>query len=110
MENLYPLPSLKKLKGKHKVDSIMPFGADVWIGELDDGELHLIIGCYKNTIKIKMGETEYDCMYKNKVQDIMKVNNIYAGLSYLTVPIGDCEIKLVLNMLEWEYKDEDIWC
>jgi len=110
MENLYPLPSLKKLKGKHKVDCITPFGVDVWIGELDDSEFHVIIGCYKNTVKVKIGETEWDCMYKNKVQNILKVNNEYVGLSYLTVPIGDCEIKLVLNMLEWEYSDDDIWC
>lgn len=110
MENLYALPSLKKLKGKHEVSTLRSHGPEMWIGELDDGKYLVLIGCHKKTIKIKIAETEHDLLHKVKVINIAKINKIYDGLSYLTVPPNNCEIKLVLDLLEWKYNSNDIWC
>ena len=88
----------------------MPFGHEVWRGEIDDGKYYVIIGCLNKTIKIKIAETEIDLMHFTKTINIAKINKIYAGLAYLTEPPNNCEIKLILNLVEWDYKDEDIWC
>tara|TARA_Y100000310_G_scaffold116600_1_gene115312 strand:- start:502 stop:768 length:267 start_codon:yes stop_codon:yes gene_type:complete len=88
----------------------MSIGLDTWRGELDDGKYYVLIGCLNKTIKIKIAETEIDLLHKSKVINIAKINKIYASLSYLTEPPHDCEIKLVLNMLDWKYEDDDIWC
>lgn len=110
MENLYPLPSLKRLKGKYSVDTLMPHGQELWFGLLNNGKYNVLIACYNKVIKVKIAETEYDLLYKVRVNNIAKINIIYAGLAFLTVPPNSCEIKLVLNMLEWKYDDDDIWC
>ncbi len=88
----------------------MPYGHEMWTGELDDGKYFVIIGCYDKTIKIKMGETEWGAMHNSRVQNIAKINNRYFSLGYLTSPPFDCEIKLILNMLEWKFEEDDIWC
>tara|TARA_Y100000310_G_scaffold23541_1_gene22577 strand:+ start:367 stop:615 length:249 start_codon:yes stop_codon:yes gene_type:complete len=82
----------------------------VWIGELDNSKYHVIIGCYKKIIKIKIGETEFDTQYNSEILDVGKINKIYDGLSFLTYPPNNCEIKLVLELLDWKYDDDDIWC
>jgi hypothetical protein len=110
MEKLYELPALKKLKRKYKVDTLCPFGSSLWMGELNDGDYFVYLGCYKNKIKVKMGSTEYEAKYVSDAIDIAKINRIYNGLGYLTDPPFNCEIKIILNLLEWEYEDDDIWC
>jgi hypothetical protein len=82
----------------------------MWVGELDDGKYYVLIGCYKKTVKIKIAETEYDLLHNAEAINIAKINKIYDGLAYLTVPPNNCEIKLVLELLEWKYNDDDIWC
>jgi hypothetical protein len=110
MEKLYPLPALKKLKRKYKVDTISPYTNNLWMGELNNGGYFVYLGCLNNEIRIKMGETEYDAKYFNDSIKIAKINRIYNGLGYLTEPPFDCEIKLILDLLEWKYEDDDIWC
>ena len=109
MRKLYPLKSLEKVKGKYKVSTLYPYGQEVWLGELNNGDYHVIIACVNKTIKIKIVETENELLYR-RATSIAKINKLYAGLAYLTEPPNQCEIKLVLNMLEWEYKEDDIWC
>ena len=79
-------------------------------GELDDSKYYVIIGCLNKTIKIKIAETEIDVLHIVKTIDVAKINSIYSGLSFLTEPPKNCEIKLVLDLLEWKYNDDDIWC
>ena len=109
MEKLYALPSLKRLKAKYEVSTLMPMGQEWWMGELNNSKYHVIIAVVNRTIKIKIAETELGLM-KKRVHNIAKINNQYAGLAYLTQPINNCAIKLVLDLLEWEYDDDDIWC
>ena len=110
MEKLYPLPSLESVRGKHEVTSLSSFGADCWFGELDNSKLIVIIGCLNHIVKIKIGKTEYEAKYRNKAIDVFKLNRIYHSIGYITVPPHDCEIKIILNMLEWKYDDDEIWC
>tara|TARA_B100000959_G_scaffold216665_1_gene228365 strand:- start:130 stop:396 length:267 start_codon:yes stop_codon:yes gene_type:complete len=88
----------------------MPYGQELWMGELNDGKYYVIIGCLNKVVKIKIAETELDLLHFTKTIDIAKINNIYAGLAFLTEPPNNCEIKLVLDLLEWKYEDCDIWC
>ena len=109
MQKFYPLKNLEKVKGKHKVDTCSLYGDEVWIGELDGGEYHFVIACINKIIKVKVVETEYELLYRRAI-NIAKINSAYANLGYLTEPPKNCEIKLVLNLLEWKYDDDEIWC
>jgi hypothetical protein len=87
----------------------MPMAHEVFRGELNNGKYYVLIGCVNKTIKIKIAETE-NGLHQIRALNIGKVNKRYASLNYLVVPPSDCSIKLVLDFLEWEYEDEDIWC
>ena len=112
MENqLKELADAKKVKNKYTIDTLMPLGESLWMGELNKSKYIIIIGIEGRTVKARIAETEYECMYDDSNWlNLARINNKYAGLAYLTQPINDCAIKLVLDLLEWKYDDDDIWC
>ena len=87
----------------------MPHGQELWLVELDESKYYVAIICVNKIVKIKIVETEYELMYKKAIK-IAKINSLYDGLAYLTEPPNNCEIKLVLELLDWEYNEDDIWC
>ncbi len=93
----------------------MPFGEEMWLGELDDGKYHIIIGCANKVIRVIKAETEYGLYDKKNAWSIATLGfnqhgEQYVKLKYTTMPAGNCEIIQVLDLLEWEYKKDEIWC
>ena len=109
MEKLYPLKDLEKIKGKYEIECLMSMGRDFWQGELNNG-CHVVIVCRKKIIRVKITETEIELYTNKEMYTVAKLNKLYDDLSFITKPPNNCQIKYVLNMLEWKYNDDDIWC
>ncbi len=106
---LIELKDVKNVKGKYSVSSLVEKTHDVWRGTLNDGEFYFVFSIIGNHLMTSIAEREYDIPFKKNMSALFLIKDS-KDKSKQIISLNKKLIKEVLILLEWEFKDEQIWC